>query len=122
MFFSSGPGGPARGREYARRARVEATFADGKGRGWGLEHSRMTDPAHLDRLLLAWHLALWWLHALGRHVIKSGQRARFDRTDRRDRSTIRLGWLGLHHDLLHDRCPPLLFRLTPDGWQARGTP
>lgn len=122
VLFSSRPGGAARSREYARRVRVEATFADGKTRGWGLEHSRMTDPVHLDRLLLAWHLALWWLHALRRTVIKAGRRPHFDRTDRRDRSVIRLGWLGLHHDLLHDRCPPLLFRPTPDGWQARGTP
>lgn len=122
VLFSSRPGGQPRIQEYARRARIEATFADGKGRGWGLEQGRMTNPAHLDRLLLAWHLALWWLHALGRHVIKSGQRRHFDRADRRDRSLVRLGWLGLHHDLLHDRCPPLLFHLSPDGWIARGTP
>lgn len=122
ILFSTQPGGRARIREYARRARVEATFADGKTRGWGLEQSRMTDPAHLDRLLLVWHLALWWLHALGRHVIRIGQRPRFDRTDRRDRSLLRLGWLWLHHALLLGRCPPLLFRLSPAGWLARGTP
>lgn len=122
VLFSSRPGGQARIQEYARRARIEATFADGKGRGWGLEQGRMSDPEHLDRLLLGWHLALWWLHALGRHVIKAGKRPHFDRADRRDRSVLRLGWLGLHHDLLHDRSPPLLFRLTPDGWIARGTP
>jgi hypothetical protein len=122
VLFSSRPGGRARIREYARRARIEATFADGKGRGWGLEQGRMTNPAHLDRLLLAWHLALWWLHALGRHVIQTGRRTHFDRADRRDRSLVRLGWLSLHHDLLHECSPPLLFRLTPDGWVARGTP
>jgi hypothetical protein len=122
VLFSSRPGGPARIREYARRARVEATFADGKGRGWGLEHRRMTNPAHLDRLLLVWHLALWWVHALGRQVIQRGRRPHFDRADRRDRSLVRLGWLWLHHELLHDRCPPLLFRCTAGGWQARGTP
>jgi hypothetical protein len=82
----------------------------------------MTNPAHLDRLLLAWHLALWWLHALGRQVIQTGRRTHFDRADRRDRSLVRLRWLSLHHDLLHECSPPLLFRLTPDGWVARGTP
>lgn len=122
VLFSSRPGGRDRIREYARRARVEATFADSKTRGWGLEQTRMTDPHHLDRLLLAWHLTVWWRHALGRAVITSGRRAHFDRTDRRERSLVRLGWLGLHHDLLHDCCPLLLFRRTPDGWQARGTP
>lgn len=122
ILFSTRPGGRDRIREYARRARVEATFADGKNRGWGMEQSRMTDPAHLDRLLLVWHLALWWLHALGCYVIKSGARVHCDRTDRRDRSLVRLGWLWLRHELDHGRCPPLLFRLTDDGWQVRGTP
>lgn len=122
VLFSTRPGGAARVREYTRRARVEATFADGKGRGWGLEQSRMRDPVHLDRLLLVWHLALWWLHALGRSVIRRGLRPHYDRTDRRDRSVIRLGWLWQRHELDHDRCPPLLFRHTAAGWQARGTP
>jgi len=122
ILFSTRPGGRERIREYARRSRVEATFGDGKRRGWGLEQSRVTDPAHLDRLLLVWHLALWWLHALGRHVITRGLRSRFDRPDRRDRSLVRLGWLWLHHELLHGRCPPLPFRLTTAGWHVRGTP
>ena len=122
ILFSTRPGGRDRIREYARRSRVEATFADGKGRGWGLEQSRMSDPVHLDRLLLVWHLALWWLHALGAQVITRGMRPHFDRVDRRDRSLVRLGWLWLRHELDHGRCPPLLFRLTDDGWQARGTP
>ncbi|HET7092593.1 MAG TPA: transposase, partial [Thermomicrobiales bacterium] len=123
ILFSTRPGGRERVREYAQRARVEATFADGKTRGWGLDRSRMRDPIHLDRLLLVWHLALWWLHALGRHVIKQGGRSQFDRVDRRDRSLIRLGWLWLQHGLVRDRCPPLLFRSTPDGaWRARGAP
>ena len=122
ILFSTRPGGRERLREYARRARVEATFADGKTRGWGVERSRMTDAEHLDRLLLVWHLALWWLHALGRHVMKMGRRPHFDRTDRRDRSLLRLGWLWLHDELLHGRCPPLPFRPTATGWQMRGTP
>ena len=122
ILFSTRPGGRERIREYARRSRVEATFGDGKTRGWGLEQSRVTDPVHLDRLLLVWHLALWWLHALGRHVVKTGRRPRFDRPDRRDRSLLRLGWLWLHDHLLQGRCPPLPFRLTTTGWQMRGTP
>lgn len=120
ILFSTRPGGRERIREYARRARVEATFADGKGRGWGLEQSAVRDPLHLDRLLLVWHLALWWLHALGTHVVKRGLRPHFDRPDRRDRSLVRLGWLWLHHQLLHDRCPPLPFRHTATGWVYRG--
>jgi hypothetical protein len=122
ILFSTRPGGRARIREYARRSRVEATFGDAKRRGWGLEQSRVSNALHLDRLLLVWHLALWWLHALGRHVIKTGVRSRFDRPDRRERSLLRLGWLWLCHEIDHGRCPPLLFRPTATGWQTRGTP
>lgn len=120
VLFSTRPGGRERVREYARRSRVEATFGDGKRRGWGLEQSRVADPEHLDRLLVAWHLALWWLHGLGAQAIKRGRRRRFDRADRRERSLVRLGWLWLHDELLHDRLPPLPFRHTADGWAYRG--
>jgi hypothetical protein len=120
VLFSTRPGGYARVREYARRSRVEATFADGKTRGWGVEQSHVRQEAHLDRLLLVWHLALWWLHGLGLTVIRRGLRAHYDRRDRRDRSVLRLGWLWLR-DLLRDGlAPPLPFRLTPTGWHVRG--
>ena len=119
MLFGTRPGGYARVREYARRARVEATFGDSKRRGWGLEQSHVRQEAHLERLLLVWHLALWWLHGLGLTVIKRGARPRYDRTDRRDRSVVRLGWLWLQDLLWHDRCPPLPFRRTPTGWAYR---
>lgn len=122
VLFSTRPGGRARVREYAQRVRVDATFADGKRRGWGLEQSRVTDPVHLDRLLLVWHLALWWLHSLGRQVIKRGQRRQFERRDRRQRSLVRLGWLWSQHLLEQGRCPPLLFRPSATGWRARGVP
>lgn len=122
VLFSTRPGGYERVREYARRARVEATFGDGKRRGWGLEQSHVRQEAHLDRLLLVWHLALWWLHALGRTVIKRGVRAHYDRVDRRDRSVIRLGWLWLRDLLRHDHAPPFPFRRTSTGWVYRGAP
>jgi hypothetical protein len=122
VLFSTRAGGPARGREYAQRGRVDATFGDGKRRGWGLEQTHVRAAAHLDRLLLVWHLALWWLHALGRHVIKIGARRQFDRTDRRDMSLVHLAWLWVLACLEGGRCPPLLFRQTSTGWQARGTP
>jgi len=109
-------------REYARRARVEATFGDSKRRGWGLEQTHVRHQDHLDRLLLVWHLALWWLHALGRSVIRRGLRTQYDRVDRRDRSVVRLGWLWLRDLLRHDRCPPGPFRLTPTGWISRAAP
>ena len=122
VLFSTRPAGIARVREYRLRVRVEATFADTKRRGWGLEQSRVRQAAHLERLLLVWHLALWWLYVLGLHVIRSGQRRRFDRAHRRERSVLRLGWLWLRDRLHHDRLPALLFRRVSTGWIARGTP
>lgn len=122
ILFSTQPGGTARVRQYRKRSRVEATFADGKRRGWALERTHVRDQARLDRLLLVWHLALWWLHALGRHVIHRGLRSRFDRTDRRDCSLIRLGWRWLLAQLEADKPVPLLFRLSETGWVARGAP
>lgn len=122
ILFSTRPGGSARVREYRKRSRVEATFADGKRRGWDLERTHVRDQAHLERLLLVWHLALWWLHALGRHVIHRGLRSRFDRRDRRDVSVVRLGWLWLLSHIDDATPVPLLFRPTSAGWVARGTP
>jgi hypothetical protein len=121
VLFSTRPGGYARMREYARRGRVDATFADGKRRGWGLEQSHVRQEAPLDRLLVVWHLAIWWLHALGLTVIRRGLRPRFDRHDRRDRRVLRLGRLWLLDEALHDRHPPLPFRSTPTGLASRGT-
>jgi hypothetical protein len=121
-LFSTQPAGHARVQEYRLRVRVEATFADTKRRGWGLEQSRVRLAAHVDRLLLVWHLALWWLHALGLHVIRAGQRTRFDRAHRRERSVLRLGWLWGQDRRRHGGVPLLLFRPSRGGWLARGTP
>lgn len=122
VLFSTRAASSARVREYRLRVRVEATFADTKRRGWGLEQSRVRLPAHVERLLLVWHLALWWLYVLGLHVIRSGQRTRFDRTHRRERSLLRLGWLWLRDCLHQGRLPLLLFRPYGPTWIARGTP
>ena len=95
VLFSDRAGGDARVREYRRRAHVEATYQDGKGRGVRLGRSRVglrpRDLDRLDRLLLAVALATWWLHGLGGRVVRAGLRPRYDRADRRDRSLIQLG-------------------------------
>jgi hypothetical protein len=116
VLFSDRPGGGDRVREYRRRARAEATYADCKARGWAVERSKVADPARLERLLLALHLALWWAHQLGLRAIRRGARRRFDRADRRDLALVRLGRAWLAERLDHDRRPPLPFRRTPAGW------
>jgi Transposase DDE domain len=109
-------------QEYALRMRVEATFQDSKSRGFQLEASWIQERARLERLLLAVFLAIWWTSHLAAACIHNGQRSRFDRTDRRDKSIFRLGRLWLL-DILRRACNRaalrccLPFQQTPHGWR-----
>ena len=116
LLISTLPGGPDRVREYRRRAHAEATYEDCKRRGFGIEHSRITDRDRLDRLLLVLHLALWWGTQLGLRAIRRGARHRYDRRGPRALSVLRIGRAALA-DVL-DRClraPPLPFHPTSAG-------
>ena len=80
------------------------------------------DRAHLDRLLLALFLAMWWVSHLAAACIHHGQRQRFDRVDRRDKSIFRLGRLWLldilrraHYRASLRWCLP--FQKTNMGWR-----
>jgi hypothetical protein len=117
VLVSDRPAGMARVKEYRRRTRVEATYADCKKRGFDLERSKLTDLDRFDRLLLAVHLALWWGGQLGLRAIRAGQRRRFDRADRRELSVLRLGRCWLEELVLHERCPPLPFRRRHGRWR-----
>ncbi|MFL5665182.1 MAG: transposase [Ktedonobacteraceae bacterium] len=122
ILISDEQAGPQRIKQYAWRMRVEATFQDSKSRGWNMEASWITDRTHLDRLFLVLFLALWWTSHLAAACIHHGQRHRFDRVDRRDKSIFRLGRLWLL-DILrraHNRaslrwCLP--FQKTNRGWR-----
>lgn len=102
--------------------RVEATFQDGKSRGFNIEASWIVDRTHLDRLLLALFLAIWWVSHLAAACIHHGQRQHFDRVDRRDKSIFRLGRLWLldilrrAHNRASLRCC-LPFQKTNMGWR-----
>ena len=95
LLISDRPAGKRRINEYGLRMRVEATFQDSKSRGWNVEASHVKDLAHLERLLLALFVAVWWVSHLAASCIHHGQRHRFDRRDRRDKSIFRLGRLWL---------------------------
>jgi hypothetical protein len=95
LLISDQPAGWRRVSEYAYRMRVESTFQDSKSRGWNLEASLIADRARLDRLLLGLFVAMWWVTHLAASCIHQGQRARFDRSDRRDKGIFRLGRLWL---------------------------
>jgi hypothetical protein len=119
VLFSDRPAGFDRVREYRQRVRAEATYQDTKTRGFGLESSKLTILERIERVLLPLHLALWWAYGLGVFVIRSGQRHRFDRRQRRDLSVVRLGRTACLAALDRDRLPPLPFRQTPTGWRFR---
>jgi hypothetical protein len=113
LLLSDRPAGGARVREYRRRAHAEATYADGKRRGWDLEASKLAAPDRFDRLLLGLHLAYWWATQNGLRAIRRGARDRYDRADRRDLSVVRIGraWLAERLEQAPRR-PPLPFRAT----------
>ena len=50
---------------YAMRAWIEAGFKDVKRGGWGWHHSKMQDAGRVERLWLAYAVALVWTVALG---------------------------------------------------------
>lgn len=77
---------------YRQRMWLEEMFGDMKGHGFDLEASHLRHAARLDRLTLAVCLLYNWLVATGERVMRSGQHAEVDRTDRRDLSVFRIGW------------------------------
>jgi hypothetical protein len=119
VLFSDRPGGYERVREYRQRVRAEATYQDEKGRGFQLERSKVGALERIERLLLPVHLAVWWGYGLGLLVVRTGQRHRFDRRDRRELSLLRLGCTACLAILAHGGLPPLPFRRTPTGWTFR---
>jgi hypothetical protein len=126
FLISDQPACRRRVQEYGWRMRVESTFQDAKSRGWNLEASLVADRERLDRLLLALFVAMWWVIHLAACCVHHGQRHRFDRHDRRDKSLFRLGCLWLR-DILRrvgtSACAVgtltccLPFRRTASGWQ-----
>jgi len=57
--------------EYALRMRIEESFRDDQSGGFDLEHTRLKDPARLERLLLAVAIATLWCHKLGEQVLQN---------------------------------------------------
>lgn len=117
VLITDVPGRARAARLYRRRMRCEATYEDLKRRGFNIEASKLQDLDRLNRLLLALHLAYWWAEQLGLRVIRRGQRRRYDRVDRRDKSVLRLG-LRVVADLLEQgKSPPLPFRWHAGAWR-----
>jgi hypothetical protein len=120
LIISDLPAGKARIHIYGLRMRVESTFQDTKTRGWNIEAAQLKVRAHLDRLLLAVFLAIWWVGHLAAACIHNGQRDRFDRHDRRDKGIFRLGRLWLRDILRRASNPAALTCCLPFKKQAKG--
>jgi hypothetical protein len=95
FVISDRPAGRERINEYLRRWRVESTFQDLKSRGWDWEESHVRRLDRVDRMLLVLFFAVWWLIHLAASCIHQGQRSRYDRKERRDKSLLRIGRLYL---------------------------
>ena len=80
-------------------------FGSCKSRGFGLARTHLTDPEHIDRLILAIAIATCMALGLGTHLALSQQTARVDRADRRDLSLFQIGWRWLQRLLALDRLP-----------------
>jgi hypothetical protein len=95
FLISDLPASPRNISTYALRMRVEATFQDTKSRRWCIESSQLRDARHLNRWLFIIFISFWWTTHLGASCKHHGQAKAFDRTDRYDKSLLRLGHLWI---------------------------
>jgi hypothetical protein len=81
--------------QYRHRMDEELSFRDDKSAGFDWDHSRVRDPAHMDRLLLVLQLAACFVLLQGLFVLRHGYRRVLERPDRRTLSLFSLGlrWL-----------------------------
>jgi hypothetical protein len=122
LLISEQGAGGRQVQEYRWRMRVEAPFQDSKSRGFTIEASWLSDRAHLERLLVALLLAIWWRSHLAASCIQHGHRDRFDRVDRRDKSSLRLARLWLLDSVRRARNRAAFkwwfpFQHTTTGWR-----
>jgi len=108
---------------YEMRFWIETLFGQQKSRGFALDRTRMTTPAHIDRLMLAIAVASCLTLGLGTHLFIIKQTKRVDRADRRDLSLFQIGWRYLFRLLALNRLSELTmrfswqFQLPPPGYQ-----
>lgn len=96
-------------RYYKKRFRIETFFSDQKSRGFHICHSHMSDPARLNRLLIASSLAYYWIVCLGHQVMRNGWTTIVHRNDRCDLGLFRLGMEWLEHCLNEGKKIPVRF-------------
>ena len=98
---------------YSWRFWIEALFADYKGRGFHLAHTKIRDPKRLSRLLMAASIAFLWSLALGSHIFHSPNQRLVDRNDRSDRSFFQLGYRFIKRAWKRAKCARVFFTISP---------
>ena len=98
-------------RWYRLRAHIETFCSDQKSRGFRLDRSHLSDPARLQRLLIAACLAYLWLMYLGSRALAEKLAAQIHRPNRCDLSLFQLGASLL--DWLMDATGPLPVAFCP---------
>jgi hypothetical protein len=108
---------------YQMRYWIETLFGNHKSRGFQLARTHMTNPEHIDRLVLVLAVATCIALGLGTHLILIGETHQVDRADRRDLSLFQIGWRWFFRLLALDRLHELKivfswsFELPPPGFQ-----
>ena len=108
---------------YEMRYWIETLFGNHKSRGFQLARTHMTNPEHIDRLVLVLAIATCLTLGLGTHLILIGQTHQVDRTDRRDLRLFQIGWRWLFRLLALNRLHEYKmvfswdFKLPPAGFQ-----
>ena len=98
---------------YKQRYGIETFFSDQKSRGFYLADSHLSDPARLERLLIASCLAYIWRVCLGVVVKKQGWLGHLQRRARCDLSLFQIGLIWLDHCLNEGFALWVAFRLPP---------
>jgi Transposase DDE domain len=108
---------PDRLREYAVRMDIEQSFRDDKSGGFDIDHTRLSHPERLERLLLAVAIATVWCHEVGQFVLLTGEvlRRLIDPAHTRHLSIFQLGlrWIKRCLAVLLDSLPDFYARLLP---------
>lgn len=83
-------------RVYLKRMRIAQSFRDDTSAGFDMAHTKLDDPARIERVLLAVAIATLWCHELGEAVRETEQRRRVDPGWKRELSIFQLGlrWLA----------------------------
>lgn len=108
---------PQRLQEYNQRTSIEQSFRDDQSGGFDMEHTRLKQPAQLERMLLALSIATLWCHELGEYVLAGGEERRreIDPGLHRELSLFQLGqrWLKRCISTDLDRLPWFQAHLSP---------